>query len=210
MQWREILEKVERGELSAEEGAALMGRSPANPATGSAGAASGASTAPAKQAPTTQTANPDQEMKTRLAYWKRWWMLPLWVGMGIFLVGAALVAWGHAGQHNFWFVCGFLPLLLGLLAMFLSWWSQTAHWLHVRVNPTRGNPSKRVNISMPIPIRLAGWLLRNFGDRIPGLKDQAHVREALPALFKAMDQEDAPLVVEVNEEDGSQVQVYLT
>lgn len=220
MKWREILEKVERGELTAEEGAALMGgqaaAAPAQPA-----AEQPAPPPPAGDwttggepaaAAVEEEAGPesDAELDERLKYWKRWWMVPLWVGMGVFLVGAALIAWGHAGQRTFWFVCGFFPLLLGLLAMFLSWWSQTARWLHVRVRDNKGGKVNRVMISMPVPIRLTGWFLRLFGNSIPGLRDQPQVLETLPSMLSALEQDREPLSVEVNEKDGSQVQVYFT
>ena len=219
MKWREILEKVERGELTAEEGAALMGgQAPANPAEPAA-------SQPVQPPPVDWTTGgepaaaaveeeagpePDVELDERLKYWKRWWMVPLWVGMGVFLVGAALIAWGHAGQRMFWFVCGFFPLLLGLLAMFLSWWSQTARWLHVRVRDQKGGKVNRVMISMPVPIRLAGWFLRVFGGSIPGRRDQPQVLETLPSMLSALEQDREPLSVEVNEKDGSEVQVYFT
>ncbi len=231
MKWREILEKVERGELTAEEGAALMnqgaaeaqtmGAVPATPAVAAIPAipaepseapaeAAAPEAAPAASATWDETPRDDPELDERLEYWKRWWLVPLWVGMGVFLVGAALIAWGHTSQHVFWFVCGFFPLLLGLLGMFLSWWSQTARWLHVRVHDTKGGKVNRVTISMPVPIRLAGWFLRVFGDTIPGLRDQKNVREMLPSLLSALEKDREPMSIEVNEKDGSEVRVYFT
>jgi len=234
MKWRDILEKVERGEISAEEGAALMGEQnaasvppipsqpaiPAEPAEAAqpaqpaqpAQAAAGPSGGERVDMPAGEEAEPvaDPGLNERLEYWKRWWMVPLWVGMGVFLVGAALIAWGHTSQHVFWFVCGFFPLLLGLLGMFLSWWSQTARWLHVRVLDHKGGRVNRVMISMPVPIRLAGWFLRVFGKTIPGLRDQEKVLETLPSMLSALENDREPISIEVNDKDGSQVQVYFT
>jgi hypothetical protein len=228
MKWREILEKVERGEISAEEGAAMMNEQnagpipptpsqpavpaepaiPAQPAEAAAQPEAGARVeTPAGDEPDPM---PDPELDRRLEYWKRWWMVPLWVGMGIFLVGAALIAWGHTSQHTFWFICGFFPLLLGLLGMFLSWWSQTARWLHVRVRDHKGGRINRVMISMPVPIRLAGWFLRVFGKTIPGLRDQEKVLETLPSMLSALEDDREPISIEVNDKDGSEVQVYFT
>ena len=232
MKWREILEKVERGELTAEEGAALMSTEgtaapvPSQPAIPPAPVVPAeAAEEPEPAAPAAEPArvkpfdssaweepapSPDPELEERLEYWKRWWLIPLWVGMGIFLMGAAIIAWGHTSQQVFWFVCGFFPLLLGLLGMFLSWWSQTARWVHVRVRDKKGGKENRVMISMPVPIRLASWFLRVFGDLIPGLRDQKDVREMLPPLLEALEKDRSPMSVEVNEKDGSEVQVYIT
>ena len=129
--WREILDKVARGELTAEQGAVLMGggkleaetapgrphlnlppnlspslsRAPSGPSFARASTAAGASPEP----------DSDPELSSRLEYWKRWWLIPLWIGLGIFIAGAGLIAWGYTSQRTFWFVCGFLPLLFGLL-----------------------------------------------------------------------------------------------
>ena len=152
----------------------------------------------------------DPEFSSRLEYWKRWWLIPLWIGLGIFIAGAGLIAWGYTSQRTFWFVCGFLPLLFGLLGIVVSWWSQTARWVHVRVHSRNGGTTNRVNISMPLPIRLVGWGLRIFGDRIPGLSEHKEVRDSLPALFTELEHNREPIAVEVNEKDGNEVKIYIT
>jgi hypothetical protein len=215
--WREILERVERGELSAEQGAALMGgenyEAPA-PAPVAAAApdpvpAQSAVGAEAPQPPQPQP-EPDPELEARLDYWKRWWLIPLWVGMGVFLVGAGLIAWAYGGQRTFWFVCGFFPLLFGLLVMATSWWSQTARWVHIRIREEKNGSVNRVVISLPVPIRLLGWALRLFGGRIPGLSEQKDVRDSLPILFEELERSRDPISIEVQDKNGSDVRVYIT
>ena len=224
--WREILEKVERGELTAEEGAVLMSsgkpgdavppaapapepapqpQSPPEPAPARSGESFARARAAAEAEP-----DSDPEFSSRLEYWKRWWLIPLWIGLGIFIAGAGLIAWGYTSQRTFWFVCGFLPLLFGLLGIVLSWWSQTARWVHVRVREQKGGTTNRVNISMPLPIRVVGWALRIFGDRIPGLNEHKAVRDSLPMLFTELEHSRDPIAVEVNEKNGSEVKIYIT
>jgi hypothetical protein len=191
---REILRRVERGELSAQEGAALLGGSQTAPPL------TDAPPPPAGQAV-------EDDLKERLASWKRWWMIPLWVGMGIFAIGAALIALGDIYQWKFWFVCGFFPLLLGLTAMLAAWWSQRAHWVHLRIREHNG---RRVNLSFPIPLRITRWAFQLFGHRIPGLGEQQAVLDSLGPLLKEMEKNHEPIAVEVNEPDGGEVRVYIT
>lgn len=191
---REILRKVERGELSAKEGAVLLGQSQTTPPPPNA-----------PPPPVGQTVEDDLE--ERLASWKRWWMIPLWVGMGIFAIGAALVALGDIYQWKFWFVCGFFPLLLGLAAMLVAWWSQGAHWVHLRIREHNGH---RVNLSFPIPLRITRWAFQLFGQRIPGMREQPAVLDNLGPLLKEMEKNHEPIAVEVNEPDGDEVRVYIT
>ena len=36
--------------------------------------------------------------------WKRWWMIPLWVGVGITVIGGLLMVWAYqASGFSFWF-----------------------------------------------------------------------------------------------------------
>jgi len=224
--WREILDKVARGELTAEQGAVLMGggkleaeAAPAPPAPEPApephsqpepppsGPSFARASAPAGASPEPDS---DPELSSRLEYWKRWWLIPLWIGLGIFIAGAGLIAWGYTSQRTFWFVCGFLPLLFGLLGIVVSWWSQTARWVHVRVHSQKGGTTNRVTVSMPLPIRLVDWGLRIFGDRIPGLNEHKAVRDSLPALFTELEHNREPIAVEVNEKDGTEVRIYIT
>src|SRR5512141_2121130 len=108
--WREILEKIERGELTPEEGASRMGQTgeqPAEPLPAPAQIVVASPPASSQNAESTaqppfQTEEhapaPDPAFESRLNYWKRWWQVPLFAGIGIFLLGAALVAWGHSSQ----------------------------------------------------------------------------------------------------------------
>lgn len=219
---REILQKVERGELSPSEAAELLSGAPSAPSAPPAPPPPAAQAAPflanlpirVESGPSAPPRDPEAELDdidTRLAGWKRWWMIPLWAGMGVFLLGAALMAWGYTAGRMFWFYCSFLPLLMGLGVMGLAWWSQRARWLHVRVEDPDEKTGKttRVSVSMPLPIHFAGWVLRTFGNRIPGLRDQPQVISSMPEMLAELDQNKEPLIVEVDETDGTHVRVYI-
>lgn len=194
--WREILEKIEQGLLSPEEGARLMEEQP-RPAP--------ASETPAAPPPEVEEASPEPEPDPNLDYWKRWWMVPLWVGLSIFVLAAGLMAWAHLNERGFWFVCSFFPLSAGLLVMLLAWWSQTARWVHVRIREKGG---KRIAISLPVPIGLGKWFFQVFGRMIPGLREQDKVLDTLPDLLDELGKNKEPLSVEVNDNDA-EVQVYI-
>lgn len=212
---REILEKVQRGELSAEEGAALLNQAQAGTFAPEPPPPPAPEMPPpgAKQDEKVRIDDKpdfDPELDGRLQTWKRWWLFPLWIGMGIFIIGAALIALGSTAPSTFWFVCGFFPLLFGVFFMLLAWWSQRARWVHVRVRESHGDGSiNRVAISMPVPISLGGWFFRTFGGVIPGLREQGKVVEMLPELFHELEHNREPIAVEVNEGDGTEVRVYI-
>ena len=223
---REILEKVERGELTPEEGAALMGdaarvlpldvQTPAVPSVttaqaGETGADKNFRPASPEAPGSSSAPEPEvvEDFHNLVGHWKNWWVIPLWVGTGIFVLGAIWVTWGNYSQHLFWFYCGIFPLLLGLGVMLLAFWSRQARWLHVRVKSDKGDRHNRVAISMPLPTHLVGWIFKTFGNRIPGLREQPEVIANMPEIMAALDKTGDPLIVEVNDKNGDEVKVYI-
>jgi len=140
--------------------------------------------------------------------WKRWWVIPMWVGVGITVLGGALMYWAFdASGVGFWFACAWFPFMLGVLVMALAWASRTAPWLHVRIQQKPGETPQKIAISFPLPIRLAGWGLRTFGHHIPNMEgvDMESMMKAIDASAR----EGTPFFVDVNDEDGEHVQVFI-
>ena len=211
---REILEKVERGELTPTEAAALLAQNsePIQPQPGAIQEQPLPKPAADQEVPPTPpSSEPEvvEDFEGFTARWKNWWVVPLWIGAGVFVLGAIWIAWGNYSQHFFWFYCGIFPLLLGLGVMGVSFWSRQARWLHVRIKSDRHGRRERIAISMPLPITLVGWFLKTFGARIPGLREQHDVIDTLPEMLAALDKNGDPLIVEVNDKGGEEVRVYI-
>ncbi len=154
--------------------------------------------------PPVEETGPDPAMQR----FRNFWWIPLWVGVGITIVGATFMFLSYrAGGFGFWFACSWFPFLLGVLVLALAWGSRTARWLHVRVHQKEGDRPQNINISLPIPIRLTAWFIRTFGARIPGLQNTG-VDEVIMALEKTSP--NTPFYLQVNEgEDGEKVEVYI-
>ena len=141
--------------------------------------------------------------------WRRWWLVPMYTGIAIMVIGAGLMYWTLKAQGiGFWFACSWVPFFLGVLLIFLAWQSRTARWLHLRIQENKGNHTQKVALSFPIPIQLTAWFLRTFRDKIPGLENIS-VDELILALGNSANPEN-PFYLEVNEgENGEQVQVFI-
>jgi len=152
-----VLQMIDDGQVSAAEGLRLLDAA----------------------VPGHTDGNPD------LAYWRRWWMVPMWAGIGVLLLGATFMfAAYQAGGFGF--------------------------WLHVRVrtNQQANDWPCNIALSFPLPIRLTAWLLRLCGRFIPQHKDHG-LDEVILALAETTSS-DAPLYVDVDEgEGGERVQVYI-
>lgn len=218
----QILEMIENGLISAEEGIRLLN---ALEHESQAGSSPEASPEPAEHANQASASVPDsgqvstgfeadessletENIDLDLSRWRRWWMIPMWVGVGITVIGAGLMYWAlQATGTSFWFACAWLPFLLGLTVLALAWGSRSARWVHIRLHESKGGRVENVAISFPLPIRLTSWFLRNFGHHIPKLKDTG-IDEIILAL-EHNTSPDTPFYVEVDEGDGGeQVQIY--
>jgi hypothetical protein len=217
---KNIRQMIQEGRITAEEGARLFEMLEEGPedeealrASDEGEANSRAHTAVpgtgtrAAQRPTNQaTANWPGEARSR--YWQRWWLIPMWIGTGITILGAGLMYWAmQATGTGLWFTCAWLPFLLGVAIMLLAWSSRSARWLHLRVHEKQGGRTTRIALSIPIPLRLTAWFLRTFGKWIPHL-EQTGIDEIIMALEDETSP-DAPVYIEVDEGEGERVQIYI-
>jgi hypothetical protein len=140
--------------------------------------------------------------------WKRWWIIPMWVGVGITVIGGAFMYSAYANNgFGFWFACAWFPFMLGVLFMALAWGSRTTPWLHVRIQQRPGQSPQKIAISFPLPIRLAGWGLRTFGHYIPNMEGM-DLENVLVALNESA-KDGTPFFIDVDDEDGERVQVFI-
>ncbi len=219
-----ILQMIEDGKISAAEGLRLLnamsGKSSDTPVEAEATNATAtgepeviaSAPAQAESAPTGevgQTAKPSAAHDPQIRYWRQWWMIPMYIGVGITIVGALLLYWAiEASGIGFWFLCSWLPFLLGLGITVVAWASRTSRWVHVRIDNAKGDKPRRIAISLPVPLRVAAWALRTFGNRIQALKHTA-IDEMLLALEESATPE-VPIFIDVNQgEKGERVQVYI-
>jgi hypothetical protein len=161
--------------------------------------------------------NPPQEAKdaasarqfeSEIGKWRRWWWIPLTVGIVVTVVSGLLMFFVYrSGGFGFWFACLWFPLLFGVLVISLAAASRTARWLHVRVQQAPGERPQTIKISLPIPVRLTAWVLRIIKPWVSGL-DKAGVEDAVLALQKISP--DEPFYVKVDEdESGEKVEVFI-
>jgi hypothetical protein len=140
--------------------------------------------------------------------WRNYWYIPLAIGVVITGISGLLVYAGNQGSwHWFWMVCVWMPLLFGIFLTVASWLSRTARWLHVRVNTGEDEWPRRIAISFPLPIGITAFGMKLFGRYIPGMEN-VPLDEAVMAI-KDSTNPDSPLYVEVDSPDGEHVQVYI-
>jgi len=141
--------------------------------------------------------------------WKGFWMIPLWIGMAFTALGGWLMYLAiESSGFGFWFICAALLFTLGVIVITLAWQSQFSPWLHLRVQQKPGEHPQRISFSFPLPVRPAAWFLRNFGQYIQGL-DSSSLDEILMSVDRVTQSEN-PIYIQVDEgEEGEKVEIYI-
>ena len=153
----------------------------------------------------------ENKFEPEIDKWRRWWMIPLWIGVGITIIGSLLMLWAFQSSGlSFWFCCSCLPFLLGVGVMAMAWGSRSARWLHLRVQQEPGEWPRTIAFSFPLPLRFAAWFMRTFGQFIPKVNEMGIDFDQLIQVFETSTTSETPFYVEVDEgENGETVQIYI-
>jgi hypothetical protein len=120
-----------------------------------------------------------------------------------------LMYWAiQSSGFGFWFYCLTFPFLLGVLVIALSAGGSSARWLFVDVHQKPGEKPARITFGFPVPLRFLAWILRTFGHHIHGLRQQENASELVEMLEKTVSSK-TPLIVNVDDDDGEKVRLYI-
>jgi hypothetical protein len=215
----DVLEMIDRGELSAAEGLAILGAMQRESAVQGAEAASApipladaAASEPAPAMPFAEDVLPPRAPTPKIPRSFRYaWVALTAAGVALALLFSAIFIglWTTGWFGAFLSVLCLSPLtLLGVILATVGLLSARAPWAHVRVDTGEDRWPRRIHLSVPLPLRPVGWLVRAFGRFIPALQ-RTVVDDVLSALSQA-DFKREPIVVDVHEgENGERVQIVV-
>ncbi len=207
---RKILDMIEQGALTAEEGLRLIDAMNVGKSEGDDLYNLSPEEVTVSADDILEPSEPriSAEELERLKQLKRWWVFPFAIGLVITTLGAL---WMFAGYSRTGFSWGFwlswIPFIIGIFVLALSFQSSRSVWLHVRIKQKRGESPPRISISLPLPLSLTQWLINTFGHKIPGLDDLplGDISELLDRISP-----EEPFYVHVNDKDnGEMVEVFI-
>ncbi len=207
---RKVLDMVEQGQISADEGLHLlnaMKKDSDQSGIKENGVQGEVAYVPNSDGEGDHPQIPEDEM-ARMKRLKKWWILPFAVGLVITILGAIWMYMGYTSAgFGFGFWLAWIPFLLGIFIVAVSFQTNRSVWLHVRVKQKPGQSPERISISLPLPLNLAKWFFSAFGSRIPGLKEQPI--GDISSILENLSPEE-PFYVHVNDdEDGEEVEVFI-
>ena len=194
---KHILKMVETGQISAKEGAELLSLVSDDQEEGS-GPEGQDRKAPA-------AAEQGERDKFRVQA-QPFWLAVVFAGLLSLLLGGSIVTAMYAQDRvDAWtWLCGWLPLSVGLLVVTLAVWARTAPWIHLRVK----DRNDHITISLPLPLELTAAVLRCARLFSARLRDSG-IDKVMTAMEDGL-RDGQPLTIEVDDEDeGDHVQIYI-
>jgi len=204
----EILQKIETGEVTPEEGLRLLnevdGNSPVDPER----MALDSAVVPEVEILQPRFTSQEAAAKPDLPQFSKYRTLS-WLMFGAFLILTLVSAnWMVQGwvMNNFgWgFWLSWIPFGIGVLGMATS---LNSRWLHLRVTDLKDGRQKNIRISMPLPLGLASWILNAVSGWLPPEVREKHIGETLSEINRSISR-DEPFYIEVDEDD-QHVEIYI-
>jgi hypothetical protein len=175
----QILDRLERGEIDAEEALRQLDEEPAQAAPG----------------PQPDPLSP--------AIWRHWWLILL--VMGVTLLGGG---YGLSLNGGWWWLVSAPLLVLGILLTVLGGSMFGSPWVHIRIEKDTNGSQSTFGLSVPLPLRPTIWAIRVFGKSFKGL-DRTGIDELLLAMEGAIGQDAPAIIDVQQDDSGETVRVYI-
>lgn len=199
----EILKKVEDGILSVEEGAELLeilerAKSTEKPQE-----------IIDPVPPMNHSA--DVEPVKVSGCWKAAWSMILTGGAVLTAFSAFWIYQGYQKAGLGWgFWLSWIPFIIGVLVTIFGWMLMVSPWMQIRIRSKGGEKPANFNISMPLPLNFASWIMHNFGQYMPQEVKEKGVEEMIDEIERSIDRGE-PFQIEVDDkEDGDQVYIHIS
>lgn len=208
---QQVLKMIQDGKINAEQGLVLMRALDEEPEDETKPEELVVTETPVTLIPETSgkvesepRSNPDFDRK--INHFRSLWIIPLWLGVGITVLGAywMYISLQTAG-FGFWFFFAWLPFLFGVLLTALSFSSRSSRWIYINIRQKPGETPQRIVLAFPLS--LVSWVLKFARQNVPN-REQGSVDQVMNAINESTHTSE-PFMVDVNEEDGEHVQVYI-
>lgn len=171
----EVLGKLERGEINAEEAAQRLQGSQQKQNT------NGQRNETAAERKRYERVQVGEDRFDPARTWG-WWFAPIAFGALLtLLAGLWMSADVRDGGFGLGFFCAWFPLAFGVFFIFFGVAARRGPWANLWINKRRRGGNTDVILNVPVPIGMAGTVLRTAGRHIPGL-DEQDVDKLLDAL----------------------------
>jgi len=211
---QQILKMIADGKISAEEGLTLMQALGDEPEDEESlpGLPEPELPPPFSAEPVSFVADEPGERKTdpefdrKVNRFRSLWVIPLSLGVAITVAGAYwMFSSLQSAGMGFWFYCSWLPFLLGVLVTAVAFSSRTSRWIYVNIKQKPGESPQRIVFAFPLSV--VSWGINLAKHNIPE-RERGAAEDVMRAVFDST-KSNEPLMVDVDEQDGEHVQIYI-
>lgn len=137
------------------------------------------------------------------------WIIPLLLGVILTIFSSTWLYQNYQSSglgFKFWLT--WIPFLIGVFMIYLGWILQKSRWIHVNIKQPKGHSPQRIFIALPLPTQLLGFFLKIFKGKMPSGVSNLNIEELIQNIDQQI-KKDEPLFVDVNDEDGTKVEIYI-
>ncbi len=205
----DVLRKVEAGELSLEKASELLSHLEKSGSTELTSPA-----APDFLPPEEPAEKFSQVDSSRVDIKKPGWAFVFWLIPMVFggLIIVSATSWLYQSYttfglgFRFWF--SWIPFLIGVALVYLGFVLNQARWIHVHIHQPEGQKPAKILIGFPLPVRFMIKILPFFRNKLPANMQEMDLEMMLNSLDESISSDD-PIVINVDDEDGSKVEIYI-
>lgn len=205
-----VLQRMERGELSMDEAARLLSRLDAGEMIEEEAVQAAETVAEPLPVPEMTVVEPSRDQPEKKHHSRsELWLLPFALGLLLTVSSISWMLQGYTAAGLSWgFWLSFFPLGLGVLMMWFGWEVRQARWFHLRVNQGAGSFPRVIALSFPIPTGLLRWAMRRFGN-FQSMQQAQSVAMFMEDLDAAV-AKDGPMHILVDDDkDGEHVEIWI-
>jgi hypothetical protein len=137
------------------------------------------------------------------------WVIPVLLGALLTIFASTWLYENYiASGLGFKFWLTWIPLLIGVFLIYFGWLLQRARWIHLNIKQPKGESPQRIFFAFPLPFQFIGFILRIFKGKIPSKVSNLDIEDLMVTIDQHI-KKDEPLSVHVDDEDGTQVDIYI-
>ncbi len=149
------------------------------------------------------------DKKEKPAWSMVFWIIPLIFGVLLTVFSSTWLYQNYlTSGFGFKFWLTWIPFLIGVFLIYFGWILQRARWIHLNIKQPKGESPQRIFLAFPLPFQLIGFFLRIFKGKLPTKVSGLDIEEILVTVDQQL-KKDEPLYVHVDDEDGTQVEIYI-
>lgn len=137
------------------------------------------------------------------------WAVPLILGLVLTIFSATWLYQNYLSSglgFKFWLT--WIPFSIGVFLIYFGWSLQKARWIHINIKQPKGESPQRIFLAFPIPFQFIGFVMKIFKSKFSDKMSNMDVEELLKTVDDHI-RKDEPLYVNVDDDDGTKVEIYI-